>query len=101
MFIPWSFKLLYAIVTDSWRPMGLRRKPFMIAGWIGVLFFTLLLACTMEVINAKTWLVFSILSNACLMLADVPADGKPLHNIILLFPFITTMITYILHVYYI
>jgi len=76
MFIPWSFKLLYAIVTDSWRPLGLRRKPYMIAGWIGVLFITLLLACTITVIDADTWLVFSILSNAFLMLADVPADGK-------------------------
>jgi hypothetical protein len=44
VYIPWSFKLFIAMFTDSFRPFGLRRKPYMIVGWIGVLVMTLVIS---------------------------------------------------------
>lgn len=38
----WSLKLLFAIGTDSFKPFGMRRKPYMLAGW--ALILVLLLA---------------------------------------------------------
>lgn len=47
----------------------------MIAGWTGVLFFTLLLAIIGDTCSVQTWLGLSVVTQAFLMLADVPADG--------------------------
>ena len=75
IFIPWGFKIFYAMACDSFRPYGMRRKPYMIIGWIGVLLLTLLLAFISDVIDTRTWIGISILIQGFLMLADVPADG--------------------------
>ena len=75
IFIPWGFKVFYAMVTDSYRPFGYRRKSYMIAGWVGVLACTLVLACASSKLSAETWLAISLVTQAFLMLADVPADG--------------------------
>jgi hypothetical protein len=45
IFLAWSFKLFYAIGTDSFRPFGMRRVPYMIAGWVGVLIMLFIIAC--------------------------------------------------------
>jgi len=73
--IPWGFKIFYAMVCDSFRPFGMRRKPYMIAGWAGVLLTTLYMAIGASQLNAESWVAVSILTQAFLMLADVPADG--------------------------
>ena len=73
--IPWGFKIFYAVATDSFRPFGYRRKIYMLAGWSGVLFFTFLLAVAAAALDARTWIAVSLVIQACLMLADVPADG--------------------------
>lgn len=75
IFIPWGFKIFYAMFCDSFRPFGLRRKPYMIAGWGGVLLITLFMAFYASHLNASSWVAMSILTQAFLMLADVPADG--------------------------
>lgn len=75
IFLPWSFKVLYAMVIDSYRPFGLRRKPYMIIGWIGVLLSTLVLCIFGTAISVSGWLSLSMLSMFFLMIADVPADG--------------------------
>eukprot|EP00605_Chrysophyceae_sp_TOSAG23-4_P000109 GSChrysophyteH1.ASY1.ANO1.119.1 assembled CDS len=75
IFIAWGFKVFYAMATDSFRPYGMRRKPYMLAGWAGVLFITFLQAFLSNSMNARTWLILSILVQCFLMLADVPADG--------------------------
>ena len=75
IFLPWSFKIIYAILTDSFRPFGLRRKPYLIVGWIGVLVFTLALAVFAPSMGSSTWILLSICTMVFLMLADVPADG--------------------------
>lgn len=75
IFLPWSFKIVYAIITDSFRPFGLRRKPYLIAGWIGVIIFTLALAVFAPSMGSSTWILLSICTMVFLMLADVPADG--------------------------
>ena len=75
IFLPWSFKIFYAIFTDCFRPFGLRRKPYLIAGWIGVLTFTLALAVFAPTLGSSGWVGLSICTMVFLMLADVPADG--------------------------
>lgn len=78
--IPWNLKFLYAIVTDSYRPLGLRRKPYIILGWSVVLILTLVLAFISESIQntdsgVYIWIGLSFLVQGFLILADVPADG--------------------------
>ena len=75
IFIAWGFKVFYAMFTDSFRPFGMRRKPYMIAGWAMVLLITLIQAFASNSMNARVWLILSILTQIFLMLADVPADG--------------------------
>lgn len=31
--LPWSFKLFYGFLSDNFPIMGMRRKPYFIAGW--------------------------------------------------------------------
>lgn len=75
VFVAWGFKIFYAMLTDSYRPFGSRRKVYMIVGWIGVLFCTLLLAMIGDTCSVEAWLGISVATQAFLMLADVPADG--------------------------
>ena len=55
-FFAWNFKIIFAIITDSFRPFGLRRRPWMMAGWIGVLVILLVLACSAHTLNTSSWL---------------------------------------------
>lgn len=75
VFLPWSFKIVYGILTDCYRPFGLRRYPYIIAGWIGVLITTFVLALSASKIGSSGWILLSVATNVFLMLADVPADG--------------------------
>jgi hypothetical protein len=36
-FFAWNLKIFFAMFTDSHRPFGLRRKPWMIVGWMDCL----------------------------------------------------------------
>jgi hypothetical protein len=74
-FFAWSFKIFFAILTDSVRPMGMRRKPWMIAGWTGVLIILFILAFSATYLDVSTWLVSLLVVQCFLMLSDVPADG--------------------------
>eukprot|EP01041_Mallomonas_annulata_P002110 gene2110-4125_t len=73
--LAWSFKIFYAIFTDSIRPWGMRRKPFMYAGWLCTLLLLLVLAVTANSIDASSWIGMNMVMQAFIMLADVPADG--------------------------
>jgi hypothetical protein len=71
----WNLKVFYAMVVDSYRPFGLRRKPYMIAGWVFVLLLFLILAFTADKMSITGWLVTLLFTQAFAMLSDVPADG--------------------------
>lgn len=74
-FFAWNFKIIFAIVTDSFRPFGMRRRPWMIAGWIGVLILLLVLAITADSLDVSSWISILMLIQCFAMLSDVPADG--------------------------
>ena len=78
--IPWNLKFFYAWCTDSYKPMGYRRRPYMVIGWVCVLIFTFILACISGKLQsnpngAVIWILFGFLIQAFLILADVVADG--------------------------
>ncbi|CAN0083077.1 unnamed protein product [Discosporangium mesarthrocarpum] len=31
--LPWSFKMVYGFISDSFPVWGMRRKPYFLAGW--------------------------------------------------------------------
>lgn len=71
----WSFKIVYAIITDSIRPWGMRRKPWMLMGWTGVLLIYFVLAFVADKMPASYWLIALMFVQVFVMLSDVPADG--------------------------
>lgn len=75
VFLAWGLKIFYAVVTDRYRPCGTRRRAYMIAGWVGTIALTALLGVIGDTCTVGTWLGVSIATQACMMLADVPADG--------------------------
>jgi len=75
VFFAWNIKIFFAIFTDSFRPFGLRRKPYMIAGWTLALGLLLVLAITASSLSVTMWLSLLLLMQAAAMLSDVPADG--------------------------
>jgi hypothetical protein len=44
--MPWSFKVLYGILTDCFPIFGYRRRPFMIIGWSVCGLMLLIMACS-------------------------------------------------------
>ena len=76
VFFAWNFKIVFAVVTDMYRPFGLRKKPWMIFGWASTLFILLLLACIPESsMTLSTWLTMLLLTQFFMMFSDVPSDG--------------------------
>ena len=75
IFFAWGFKLFFAIFTDTIRPFGLRRKPWMLIGWGAVLVIFIALALFAESMDVSTWLLVQLISQVFMMIADVPADG--------------------------
>jgi len=76
VFLAWNFKILFAIMTDMWRPWGYRRKVWMALGWglaLVILFF--LAVIPTEKLSVSAWLGLLMLTQCFVMLADVPADG--------------------------
>ncbi len=71
----WNIKIFYAIFTDIYRPFGLRRKPYMLCGWAGVLVLLLVLTFTSNTMSLTAWLVSQMAVNGFVMLSDVPSDG--------------------------
>ncbi len=71
----WSFKVWFAMLTDCYRPFGMRRKPWMILGWTLVLITLFVLAFTAEEMDVSSWLVSLLFVQCFLMFSDVPADG--------------------------
>ena len=74
IFLAWGFKIFYAMLTDRFRPFNSRRRVYMKCGWAGAVGCTLILALIGDTCSGTTWLGLSIATQACLMLADVPAD---------------------------
>jgi hypothetical protein len=71
----WSIKIVFAVITDTHRPFGMRRKPWMIFGWSGVLLVLLVLACTAHDMSASQWLLALLFLQCFMMFSNVPADG--------------------------
>jgi hypothetical protein len=74
-FFAWSFKIVFAIITDIYRPFGLRRKPWMIFGWSIALMLLLTLTIVADKLDASSWLSLLLLVQFFAMFSDVPADG--------------------------
>ena len=67
--MPWSFKLLYGLLSDCVPIMGKRRKPYFIAGWsIYVLSNLVLMATKKPNLNQLLGWVSDWRSAACLRL---------------------------------
>jgi hypothetical protein len=75
VFFAWSFKIWFAMLTDSFRPFGMRRKPWMLGGWLLVLLVLFILIFIADQLSASGWLVTLMFVQCFLMLSDVPADG--------------------------
>jgi hypothetical protein len=75
VFFAWSLKIIFAVITDSFHPFGMRRKPWMLFGWSGVLIILALLVIFVDDLDANTWLASLLLMQVFLMFSDVPADG--------------------------
>lgn len=76
VFFAWNFKIVFAVITDMYRPFGLRKKPWMLFGWLSTLIILLLLACIPESsIDLSTWLTLLLLTQFFMMFSDVPSDG--------------------------
>lgn len=73
--LAWSFKIVYAILTDSYRPFGMRRKPYMVIGWALVLVMLFVLALVADQVTDSTWVTLLMACHCFLMISDVPADG--------------------------
>ena len=52
----------------------MRRKPYIVAGWAGILFLLLLIGCLGTQLTAESWISLSIILQGFLMLADVPVS---------------------------
>jgi len=94
-FFAWNIKLFFAILTDCIRPFGMRRKPWMIMGyipsflthqlnliirycaigWAMVLILLLVLATSSSYMSVSVWLSTLLFLQGFMMLSDVPADG--------------------------
>ena len=75
VFFAWGFKLFFAIITDTIRPFGLRRKPWMLFGWGGVILIHVVLTIFAQSLSAEIWLGTQLVAQAMMMFANVPADG--------------------------
>ena len=75
IFVSWGFKVFFAMISDSFRPFGSRRRFYMIIGWIMVVLLLALLAIFAEGLNVSAWLGISMAVQFFMMMADVPADG--------------------------
>ena len=53
VFLAWNFKILFAILTEMYRPWGYKRKAWMALGWVGALTCLLFLA----IIPSDVWSV--------------------------------------------
>ena len=74
-FIAWNFKLLFAVVVDTYHPFGLRRKSWMLFGFFCVLSLLLVLAVACHELSTSEWLGILLVIQLFLMFATVPADG--------------------------
>ncbi|KAF1335547.1 Transmembrane protein, partial [Globisporangium splendens] len=74
LLLPWSFKVVYGILSDCFPIFGYRRRPFMMIGWF-VCFLMLLIMAFMKV--GKPYYLER--ANAKLKAADIPDDKKYLY----------------------
>jgi MFS family permease len=71
--LPWSFKILYGLLSDSSPILGYRRKPYLLIGWLVFLLSNLILVMmvTPSITNTIAWNFFMMCG---LLLADVCTD---------------------------
>jgi hypothetical protein len=73
--VPWSFKLFFAFFTDLVWPFGMRRKPYFVVGWLVILLCLGIAAILVEDMTHEDYLCVLLITNVCLQIAMVPADG--------------------------
>eukprot|EP00854_Cymbomonas_tetramitiformis_P010892 gene10892-12887_t len=83
----WNFKFFVAVLCESYRPFGYRRKPYIVIGWIGAIVLMAVLAVFADpaFISYSTYVILCMIATCCYIVADVNADelwqvlhGKPL-----------------------
>jgi len=76
VFLAWNFKILFAIMTDMYRPWGYRRKSWMVIGWsLALILLFLLAVIPSDSLSVSAWLGLLMLTQGFVMISDVPADG--------------------------
>ena len=73
--LAWNFKIIYALVTDSFHPFGYRRKSYIMGSWAIVFVILLFMGLSANNYTAESWLWWMTLTEAIAMIAEVPADG--------------------------
>jgi len=71
----WGIKLFHAFVSESFRPFGLRRKPYIVGGWVAGLLVLLVIAIFADSLSFYQYVFFCAAFDFCIMFADVNADG--------------------------
>lgn len=71
--LPWSFKILYGLLSDSVPILGYKRKPYFLIGWIIYIIASLWLALLVEASILAT-ILGNFLMSCGLLLADVCTD---------------------------
>mmetsp|Transcript_23931 Transcript_23931/g.41699 ORF Transcript_23931/g.41699 Transcript_23931/m.41699 type:complete len:517 (-) Transcript_23931:572-2122(-) len=73
MFLPWSFKLIYGLLSDVVPIRGQRRKPYLIAGWMiyGLSNLVLVAIGEPQIPSLAAWV---LMMGMGYMLADVMGD---------------------------
>lgn len=74
---PQPLQVLFALVTDTWKPFGLRRKPYILTGWLCILGLLLAIAASADRLTAESWIGLSMLVQFFVMVADVPGAFSP------------------------
>eukprot|EP00854_Cymbomonas_tetramitiformis_P019532 gene19532-23358_t len=73
----WNFKFFIAVLCESYRPFSYRRKPYILAGWLGAILVMVVLAFAAdpEIVSFSTYGILCMIATAFYIVADVNADG--------------------------
>ena len=72
--MPWNFKALYGLLSDSVPIMGYYRKPYFLIGWSLYVLFNIILALVGDNNTNNSIILLTFLAACGMLLADVMAD---------------------------
>lgn len=71
----WSYKILFGLLSDCFPIVGLKRKPYIISGWILCCAVLIALASMGDGVSPVNLVLMLTLANFGYVMADVAADG--------------------------